>query len=234
MPDPRSATTDPTAIAPFDRWPCPAVLVDAQLRVHRRNWAVLTAPDRHAGLLAQADGQWVLRPQDRARPLREAVRRVLQDRRHPAALSLPRVGCLPLTLRVAEGPQPHLAMVAFRDPHGTSVDPGLLGGLFGLTPTEAQVAACLCDGRTLSQIADALQVQSNTVQIHVKRALAKCGVSRQPQLVALLLRSVAASDAWPPCTAPVAPTVSPPDPMSDALNPPGEPHVPSSPSTRAL
>ena len=60
--------------------------------------------------------------------------------------------------------------------------------LFGLTCTEAAVAAGLGDGKSLEDIAVDLGIGIGTVRTHLKRVLAKTGTRRQGQLVALLAR----------------------------------------------
>lgn len=63
--------------------------------------------------------------------------------------------------------------------------------LFGLTPTEAFLATLLANGFTLTDAAEKLDVTENTVRSYAKRIFAKTGVSRQADLVRLVLKSVA-------------------------------------------
>jgi len=115
-------------------------------------------------------------------------------------LVLPRPGRLPMSLAALPlgahassfGPaEPHL-LLFLRDPERREVRAEHLASLFGLTPTEAAIAAELSAGRSPDEIAKLLQIAVGTVRWHVKRILAKTGTARQPELVALLLRSAAA------------------------------------------
>ena len=63
--------------------------------------------------------------------------------------------------------------------------------LFGLTRTEAAVAAALARGQSLEDIAVQRGIGLGTVRTHLKRILAKTGTHRQAQAVALLARSTA-------------------------------------------
>lgn len=63
--------------------------------------------------------------------------------------------------------------------------------LFGLTPSEAFVAALLAVGFTLTEAAEKLDVTENTIRGYAKSIFAKTGVSRQADLVRLILKSVA-------------------------------------------
>ncbi len=69
------------------------------------------------------------------------------------------------------------------------VHPGLLGSLFGLTPTEARVAARVADGLSPNEVADELELCTGTVRWHVKRIMARVETGRQAELVHLVLSS---------------------------------------------
>lgn len=98
--------------------------------------------------------------------------------------------------------------ITLRDPEAERPDRRLLQALFGLTPSEAEVAGALAGGRSTGEIALLLGVQTNTVLAHVKKVLTKTGTQRQAQLVSLLLRSVAMVSSTAPTPAP-APTNAP-------------------------
>ena len=114
-------------------------------------------------------------------------------------LAIARRDRLPLTLLVApfrparEGlgaPLP-AAVLFVRDPEAASPTALSLQGLFGLTAAEAAVAVALAQGRAAEDLAGRFGVSLNTVRTHIKNVLAKTGTSRQAQLVALILGSVA-------------------------------------------
>ena len=73
------------------------------------------------------------------------------------------------------------------------IDPVLIERLFGLTPTEADVAARLAEGMSIAEIADQRQCSASTVRTHVKRVLQKTRTNRQAELVQLILTSPAIS-----------------------------------------
>lgn len=120
-----------------------------------------------------------------------------------AAAALPRDHRLPLTLRCTRLPPARSTgqvrlLVTLRDPETEGLNPELAQAMFGLTPAEARVAAALANGHSTEQIALGLGVQTNTVLAHIKRVLTKTGAARQVELVSLLLRSAAMTNAIAP------------------------------------
>lgn len=67
----------------------------------------------------------------------------------------------------------------------------LVSQIFDLTPSEAHLAALLATGLSLAEAAEKLELTENTVRSYCKTVLSKTGVSRQADLVRLILRSVA-------------------------------------------
>ena len=67
----------------------------------------------------------------------------------------------------------------------------LVSQIFDLTPSEAHLAALLATGLSLAEAATKLELTENTVRSYCKTILSKTGVSRQADLVRLILRSVA-------------------------------------------
>jgi DNA-binding CsgD family transcriptional regulator len=70
-------------------------------------------------------------------------------------------------------------------------DPGDIALLFGLTATEAALAASLAAGASVSEFAVARGVAEGTARLHLKRVLAKTGTGRQSELVRRICQSVA-------------------------------------------
>ncbi|TXS95494.1 helix-turn-helix transcriptional regulator [Parahaliea maris] len=66
-----------------------------------------------------------------------------------------------------------------------------LGELFGLTPAEANLAILLSRGLSLAEVSDSQNVSQHTARAQLKSIFAKTGVSRQAELVRLVLKSVA-------------------------------------------
>lgn len=70
--------------------------------------------------------------------------------------------------------------------------PELLAQLYGLTAREAELVTLLLDGLDLRDAAERLALRMNTVRTHLREVFHKTGTRRQAELVALVLRSVAA------------------------------------------
>ena len=80
------------------------------------------------------------------------------------------------------------ALVLVVDPlRRVRLDPELVSAAFGLSPAESRVAALLAEGHSIRQIAAATGRSYNTIRWHVKHMLARQGVSRQADLVRLVL-----------------------------------------------
>lgn len=119
-----------------------------------------------------------------------------------APLALPRADeDTPLTVLVRPGPafEPvnaplqRSAILIVRDPaRRPSLSADTLAHLFDLTPAEAALASELAKGLTLDDAAAALDVSRNTARSQLQAVFRKTGVSRQSELVLLLLGSVAA------------------------------------------
>lgn len=69
----------------------------------------------------------------------------------------------------------------------SQVPADVLAQLFGLTPTESEVANLLAQGRRSDEVAELLQVSATTVAFHIRNLLSKTHTRRQVDLVALLL-----------------------------------------------
>ncbi|MGE8497173.1 MAG: response regulator [Pseudomonas sp.] len=66
-------------------------------------------------------------------------------------------------------------------------DAATLRQMFGLTPSEATVALLLAQGRRSEEVACELGVSPTTVAFHLRNLFSKSGVTRQSDLVALVL-----------------------------------------------
>ncbi|MGV2495154.1 helix-turn-helix transcriptional regulator [Pelagerythrobacter aerophilus] len=83
------------------------------------------------------------------------------------------------------------AIVYATDPAPGATFEQLIAALFDLSPSEAGLAALLTQGFSLTEAAEELGLTESTVRSYSKRIFAKVGVSRQTELVRLILRSVA-------------------------------------------
>ena len=95
----------------------------------------------------------------------------------------------PFSQPPAEHPEWHVgALVLIVDPTDRArPDPDLVRDTFGLSPSECRVAIQLAEGRTVSDIAAATGRQVSTVRWHVHQVYTKLGISREVDLVRLVL-----------------------------------------------
>lgn len=135
-----------------------------------------------------------------ARQLEQLVSAATAADRPPtgATMSLPSPERrFPLAIRVA--PVPRGAMPIFGGPRTalvsvTDLETGVrspeteLRALFGLTHAEARVATAIFEGMTMREAADASQVALNTVRFQLARVYEKIGVTRQAELVKVMMR----------------------------------------------
>ena len=100
---------------------------------------------------------------------------------------------LPLSWR--EGPNPLAAMsgtaaVLIQDASQPPQFEGeALARLYRLTPSELRVTLEIARGQTLQDIADTLGITMNTTKTHLKHIFAKTGVTRQGELMRLIMLS---------------------------------------------
>jgi len=89
------------------------------------------------------------------------------------------------------------ALVLVVDPASrVAVDPSLVAAALDLTPAESHIAVSLFQGNTVHDIAIATGRTENTIRWHVKRIYDKQGISRQMELVHLLLPLADFPKAW--------------------------------------
>jgi len=69
-------------------------------------------------------------------------------------------------------------------------DPEVLGAMYSLTHSEAELVRLLAKGRSLEEAAAVRGVSMNTARSHLKHVFAKTGTSRQGELVRLVLSGV--------------------------------------------
>ncbi|WP_165914239.1 LuxR family transcriptional regulator [Pseudomonas sp. IC_126] len=67
----------------------------------------------------------------------------------------------------------------------------LLMELFQLTPAEARLSVLLANGASVEEASTELHISVHTTRAHLRSIFSKLGVTRQPQLVHLVLKSVA-------------------------------------------
>ena len=80
------------------------------------------------------------------------------------------------------------ALVLVVDPAARPrVDPAVAAEALGLTGMESRVAVLLAEGMTVRDVAAAMGRAESTIRSHVKHMFAKHGLSRQADLVRLVL-----------------------------------------------
>ena len=83
---------------------------------------------------------------------------------------------------------PVAALVRVADPaRRTRIDPAVAVEALGLTGMESRVAVLLAEGMTVRDVAAAMGRGESTIRSHVKHMFAKHGLSRQADLVRLVL-----------------------------------------------
>ncbi len=110
----------------------------------------------------------------------------------PLALHVNPVGRPETDLRI----WPVAALVLVADPASrTRIDPAVAAEALGLTATESRVAALLAEGMTVREVAAAMGRGESTIRWHVKHMFTKHGLSRQADLVRLVLSLGAAPES---------------------------------------
>lgn len=185
----------------LDRLDTGVLLVDGACRILHAS-AMGETLLRENAEFATKGGRLRLRPPALQEQLSSLVRAALRTARGEAAppgkaLSIPRLHRMPLALEIAPlrpaacafgEPRPSV-LIFLRDPEMPIAEERLCE-LFGLTRTEAAVAAALGRGRSLEAIAAGMGIGLGTVRSHLKRILTKTGTHRQAEAVALLAGSV--------------------------------------------
>lgn len=164
------------------------------LRVNSHASAILAKDDG----IKLRNGAILLEDTALARQLRARLGRVDDD--EPLTLRIERPsGAGDLLLVVTRAPGPgHVAagggpaaVLFLTDPTGArQVEADTLRDLLGLTPSQAEVAARLADGLSLTEVAERLRISPNTVRAHLRSIFAKTGVKRQSQLIQLIHHSL--------------------------------------------
>lgn len=181
------------------------VILDEQGRVLNTNAVARAMLDEADGLGQRGQRLHIAsRPADKA--LQEALESIARARRgqEPSvvkALRVPRSAGrsdLGLVIRPvptsewSEGQSSPCTAVFISDPDfRDSASQQTLGELFGLTPAEANLAILLARGLSLAEVSEAQNISPHTARAQLKSIFSKTGVSRQAELVRLILKSVA-------------------------------------------
>lgn len=198
-------------VSGLDRIPLAAMIVTAELKLvcHNRQAERLLA---NSDILSVCRGKLVSERMSESSALRNLVGEAAAqaDNIVNVALesldivSVSRPKKLPLEVLAVPLRQGHLkhhqtggsarVLLMFYDPgFFPRVDPAILERFFGLTFTEAVIAARLAEGCSIADIARKRRCSASTVRTHVKNIFQKTHTKRQGELVQMLLTSPAVS-----------------------------------------
>ncbi len=182
-----------------------SIILDEQARVLSANPVAQALLDQADGLLLK--GQHLhIEGRNINRELQQAVSDIIQAQHSGEAcivraLRVPRsAGRSHLGLLVrpvpmsqwSEGQSSPCAAIFISDPdQHESADRQTLGDLFELTPAESNLAILLARGLSLAEASEAQHISQHTARAQLKSIFAKTGVSRQAELVRLIIKSVA-------------------------------------------
>jgi len=188
----------------MDRLSVGVVVLDSSGRVLKCSPGAKTALSRRDGLQVQA-GRLRAATQREDAQLQAAIRAAAESSASgeapvTKALNVSRserirgLGIVVQTIgRNARAPGCAAAVAVYlRDPEELAeVESDLVRQLFDLTPAEAAVARRLASGLSLEEVAAALDISRNTARAHLRSIFSKSGISRQTELVRLMLTSAA-------------------------------------------
>ena len=155
---------------------------------------------RHGDALSDRDGELHARTPDDQRRLERLLAAAL-----PTSDAVGLSGSMPLRRSSVLVPLVvHVKPVAVQQPHYGArfvaalvlideperphrIDPRLIAATLGLTPGESQVAAWLAEGRSVDEMAQATGHTRGAIYWHLKQIYQKLHISRQPDLVRLVL-----------------------------------------------
>ncbi len=182
-----------------------SIILDEQGRLLSANPVAQALLDQGDGLALRNEHLWV-EGRDNNQALQEALATITRAQQQGEAsvvraLRVPRpAGRADLGLVIrpvptsqwSEGQSSPCAAVFISDPDLQESTSGqILGELFDLTPAEANVATLLARGLSLAEVSSAQGISQHTARAQLKSIFAKTGVSRQAELVRLVLKSVA-------------------------------------------
>ena len=182
-----------------------SIILDEQGRMLTTNAVGRALLDQGEGLSLR-DGHLHIEGRDINKELQEALTSTIRAQLHGEtsvvrALRVPRPGGrsdLGLVVRPVPASQwsegqvsPSAAVFISDHDLQESTSRPILGALFELTPAEANLATLLARGLSLAQVSVAQNISQHTARAQLKSIFAKTGVSRQAELVRLVLKSVA-------------------------------------------
>ncbi|QSP93803.1 helix-turn-helix transcriptional regulator [Marinobacter salinisoli] len=182
------------------------LICDASFRVVFRNAYARTIISENPAIKISDQGLLTLGPNSPSTSLMvaltSAVRASIERRETPDKIIALKNGSSSVTITVSplQAPEGELATKNHKHRGGAIIglydwsirpyiDPDVLKAAFSLTPSEAQIAAMLSNGLTISDIATQTYRTRETVKSHLRSVFRKTNTSRQAELVALLAAS---------------------------------------------
>lgn len=175
------------------------ILLDARGRIAAMNDCAQEILDRGDGLFDEG-GFVKVTAKDEQAALNRMLGRALpryNSAGESGSMAVGRADALSrLVLHVTPVEDPHgearpvgvAALLLVVDPASPArVDPDRLQSAFGFTPAESQLGAMLAEGRSLRDIAAVTRRSEGTVRWHLKQIFGKTGLSRQAEVVQLVL-----------------------------------------------
>jgi len=181
------------------------IILDEQARLLNTNAIAQVMLDEGDGITLRG-AHLHINGRDTNSRLQDALKTIIaaQQKRETSvvrALSVPRSGSrsdLGLVIRPvpasqwSEGQSSPCAAIFISDPDlQEHASQQVLGELLGLSPAEANLAILLARGLSLAESSDLQNISQHTARAQLKSIFAKTGVSRQAELVRLILKSVA-------------------------------------------
>lgn len=194
----------------LDRLPVAVAFLDERHRVVWTNEPFRALAAEDDGLAICRDGLQAATSKD-TRELRRLIAEAAQTAngaglRGGGPTSLPRPSgrrsltalAFPIPRQTCELFQSHPTVGVFiMDPERrVEVPTDTLRRLYGLTPAEARLAALLCHGKRLKEVADELGIRLNTARFQLKQVFAKTQTDRQSSLIRLIMGGA----GWLPVT----------------------------------
>jgi DNA-binding CsgD family transcriptional regulator len=148
---------------------------------------------RHDGLIIDNSGICRASDTEDTRRLHRSVR-AARDEVVADALTLQTQRHGPLRIVVRSGEDegdagPVTCLYLFAEDDDPAIDPHLLRGMFGLTPSESRLAAALASGLSLEATAEREGWTLSSARSYLKTVFEKVGVTRQADLVRVVLKN---------------------------------------------
>lgn len=163
------------------------VLFDEKRAVIRKNSQADTVLGQ---VISYANGRLSVSSSQTSGQLRMALDAAIDHSENSEVITVSEEGRRPLLVQfIALAQGARAAMMMLDTEAEPNVSEALVARLFGLTPTEARVAAAIARGQRTEQIALDMGISSTTLAFHMRNIFRKAGVGRQQDLMALVFRS---------------------------------------------